>query len=129
MFRTNDSEQLLHLAKANRSQRSLSTMESDIAPNEADMVQRDTGSNWPYDTAASEVTTAPDTSTPPATEKPVNKLRAFLQRVFGRLTESDWERQRRDREEYLAQSVDLYDLEARMRRYDRFAAGPWERGL
>jgi len=56
-------------------------------------------------------------------------LRAMLQRVYQRLTENDWERERREREEYLADSADLYDLEARMRRYDRFAAGPWERGL
>jgi len=129
MFRTNDTEQFLHLTKEDGSERSLSEIESGEASNATDMVQRDGDSNWPYPAAIPAVATALEAGPQQATAKPTNRLRAMLQRVYQRLTENDWERERREREEYLADSADLYDLEARMRRYDRFAAGPWERGL
>ena len=130
MFRTKDeSEQFLHPAKGNRSQRSLSSVESDQTSDSLDMVQRDTGSNWPYAAPTPALETASEVGVPLVTAKPAHGLRALLQRVYERLTENDWERQRREREEYLAQSVDLYDLEDRMRRFDRFHSERWERGL
>ena len=41
-----------------------------------------------------------------------------LGRLFDRLEAWSWERETREREAYLAQAQDLYDLEARMRHLD-----------
>ncbi len=43
----------------------------------------------------------------------------WLARFLDRMEARAWERERRALDAYLADSVDLYDLEARMRRYDR----------
>jgi hypothetical protein len=45
-------------------------------------------------------------------------VRGWLGRVFDRLEAWAWEREMRTREAYLAQSQDIYDLEARMRYLD-----------
>jgi hypothetical protein len=42
----------------------------------------------------------------------------WLARLFERLENWAWDRQQREREAYLAQSADLYDLEYRMRQLD-----------
>lgn len=44
--------------------------------------------------------------------------RGWLSRIFDRLETWSWEREMRAREAYLAQSQDLFDLEARMRHLD-----------
>jgi len=43
----------------------------------------------------------------------------WLSRFFDRLEARQWERERRELEDYLADSSDLFDLEDRIRRYDR----------
>jgi hypothetical protein len=43
----------------------------------------------------------------------------WLARFLDRMEARTWERERRALDAYLADSVDLYDLEARMRQYDR----------
>jgi uncharacterized protein DUF3563 len=42
----------------------------------------------------------------------------WLARLFERLENWAWDRQQREREAFLAQSTDLYDLEYRMRQLD-----------
>jgi hypothetical protein len=54
----------------------------------------------------------------PAVERPSG----WLARFFDRLEARVWEREQRAREAYLADAVDLADLEDRMRRYDRAVA-------
>jgi hypothetical protein len=58
-----------------------------------------------------------------AAPEPKKALRApsaqgWLGRIFDRLETWSWEREVRAREAYLAQSQDLFDLEARMRHLD-----------
>jgi hypothetical protein len=48
----------------------------------------------------------------------VPPVRGWLGRMFDRLEAWSWEREMREREAYLAQAQDLYDLEARMRHLD-----------
>lgn len=45
-------------------------------------------------------------------------VRGWLGRLFDRLEAWSWEREMQEREAYLAQAQDLYDLEARMRHLD-----------
>ena len=47
----------------------------------------------------------------------------WLSRFFARLEARELDRQRREFEDYLSDATDLVDLEARIRRYDRRAAG------
>lgn len=129
MFWTSESEQLTPRTTGNRTQRSTPPAESDVAPSPEKMLQRDMESIWPYKVATPSIVVTSESSAPQAADKCTHKLRAKLRRVYERLSESDWERQRRESEEYLAGSVDLYDLEQRMRRHDRFLAQRGERLL
>ena len=49
---------------------------------------------------------------------PARPVIGWIGRLFARLEEWSWESELRDREAYLAQSQNLSDLEARMRRLD-----------
>jgi Protein of unknown function (DUF3563) len=63
--------------------------------------------------------TSPTTRTQTKSDAPrAPSIRGWLGRVFDRLEAWSWEREMREREAYLAQAQDLYDLEARMRRLD-----------
>ena len=49
---------------------------------------------------------------------PVLPARGWIGRLFDRIEAWAWERELRQREAYLAQAHDLYDLERRMRQLD-----------
>lgn len=49
---------------------------------------------------------------------PVSPGRGWIGRLFDRIEAWAWERELRQREAYLAQAQDLYDLERRMRQLD-----------
>jgi uncharacterized protein DUF3563 len=53
-----------------------------------------------------------------AREGPIARVRNWFQSAFARLEMWSWQRQMREREAYLAQAIDLADLEARMRDLD-----------
>lgn len=79
---------------------------------ESEMVRRNTATETPVNpSGATERQTKRDASGAPS-------ARGWLGRVFDRLELWAWEREVREREAYLAQAQDLYDLEARMRHLD-----------
>ena len=49
---------------------------------------------------------------------PASPARSWMGRLFDRIEAWAWERELRQREAYLAQAQDLYDLERRMRQLD-----------
>ena len=74
---------------------------------ESGMVRRNTASQGATDKAK------PNASTPPALP-----ARGWIGRLFDRIEAWAWERELREREAFLAQAQDLYDLERRMRQLD-----------
>jgi hypothetical protein len=91
--------------------------ESREATAQSGMLQRDIREDLTADAARSASTDGSDA--PAQGSLPSKAPRNLMQRILDKLAESDWERSVREREAYLADAVDLYDLEYRMRKYDR----------
>jgi hypothetical protein len=86
---------------------------------EQEMVRRNTTPETPTDTADRAPAGSGATKKETKSDAPrVPPIRGWLGRVFDRLEAWAWEREMRTREAYLAQSQDIYDLEARMRYLD-----------
>ena len=86
---------------------------------EPGMVRRNKTSDAPAkpgDRAAAGSTTNQTKATSDASRGP--SVRGWFGRMFDRLEAWSWEREMRQREAYLAQAQDLYDLERRMRQLD-----------
>ncbi len=69
------------------------------------------GDRAPVPSGTNKTATKSDASRAPS-------VQGWLGRLFDRLEAWSWEREMREREAYLAQAQDLYDLEARMRHLD-----------